>query len=99
MLYIFIALLKQEELEMARLTISFVESHAFELEEKRNQEIKKREKLEQDYKVCKEATKYWLKNLYVNSLGHLIAIDLSDLSFFKCVVEVQCISRLTKLSI
>ena len=41
----------QEELEMARVTVSFIESHALELEALRNQEIKKREKLEQDYKV------------------------------------------------
>ncbi|GFN80030.1 kinesin-like protein kif15, partial [Plakobranchus ocellatus] len=46
----------KEELEMARVTISFIESHALELEELRNQEIKKREKLEQEYKALQSSS-------------------------------------------
>ncbi|KAK3745794.1 hypothetical protein RRG08_030668 [Elysia crispata] len=46
----------KEELEMARVTVSFIESHALELEALRNQEIKKREKLEQDYKALQSSS-------------------------------------------
>lgn len=46
----------KEELEMGRVTISFIESHALELEALRNQEIKKREKLEHEYKALQSSS-------------------------------------------
>ncbi|BFZ12897.1 hypothetical protein BsWGS_15935 [Bradybaena similaris] len=46
----------KEELETAQVTISFMENHALELEESRNQEMRKRERLEQEYRALKSST-------------------------------------------
>ncbi|KAK0049770.1 kinesin-like protein KIF15 [Biomphalaria pfeifferi] len=45
----------KEELETARVTMSFLENHASEIEESRNREIRKREKLEQEFRALKSA--------------------------------------------
>ncbi|KAH9508889.1 Kinesin-like protein KIF15-A [Bulinus truncatus] len=45
----------KEELETARVTMSFLENHATEIEESRNREVRKREKLEQEFRALKSA--------------------------------------------
>ncbi|XP_059164897.1 kinesin-like protein KIF15 isoform X2 [Physella acuta] len=45
----------KEDLETSSVTIAFLENHSIELEESRNREVKKREKIEQEYKALKSA--------------------------------------------
>ncbi|CAL1541296.1 unnamed protein product [Lymnaea stagnalis] len=45
----------KEDIETSRVTMTFLEHHAAELEESRNREVKKREKLEQEIRALKNA--------------------------------------------
>ncbi|GFS06717.1 kinesin-like protein KIF15 [Elysia marginata] len=74
----------KEELEMGRVTISFIESHALELEALRSQEIKKREKLEQEYKALQSSSGDYQE--YKNQAQ--ANLDLKEAQLEKCLAEI-----------